>query len=332
MAANQLHLRINFATDDEFVREIVNIENTVIKPIVRRKLRVSLGPDDTSKRNQDAVDLVGEIKLALLAEIQRASDSTAAIRHLNAYAASVAFNACHQYFRSSFPERERLKNKLRYLLAHDHSFALWRDSKDRWLCGFATWSTRTDHRNAEPSTQTDLALVGNKRETSAVLLKAYFAERGGPVLFDDLLSHVAGAVGLVEPAESSEDSTGISIRLIDPQPRIDAAVENASRLRALWSEVLKLPMPHRTALLLNLRDDGGDNLLAALPFSGVASMRDVARSIEMNFEELARIWNELPWDDNRIAEHLGMTRQQVINLRQTARVKLARWRDGAGNI
>ena len=41
-------------------------------------------------------------------------------------------------------------------------------------------------------------------------------------------------------------------------------------------------------------------------------------------EHLAEIWNELPLDDRTIAGHLGLTRQQVINLRSAARQRLAR--------
>jgi hypothetical protein len=44
----------------------------------------------------------------------------------------------------------------------------------------------------------------------------------------------------------------------------------------------------------------------------------------MTKEEFAEIWNHLPLDDNRIAEILNLTRQQVINLRKSARERLAR--------
>jgi hypothetical protein len=44
----------------------------------------------------------------------------------------------------------------------------------------------------------------------------------------------------------------------------------------------------------------------------------------MPAEELARMWNDLPIDDMRIATRLGIKRQQVINLRKAARARLAR--------
>jgi hypothetical protein len=41
-------------------------------------------------------------------------------------------------------------------------------------------------------------------------------------------------------------------------------------------------------------------------------------------EEFANLWNELPLEDASIASLLGVTRQQVINLRKSARERLTR--------
>jgi len=107
----------------------------------------------------------------------------------------------------------------------------------------------------------------------------------------------------------------------------DRDLELRDRLKRLWSGVLELPLKHRKALLLNLRDrDGG--LIWALPISGVAKLADIAAALGMRPDELAEIWPTLPWDDLRIAEHLGLQRQQVINLRQSARAKLVRQEAG----
>jgi hypothetical protein len=57
---------------------------------------------------------------------------------------------------------------------------------------------------------------------------------------------------------------------------------------------------------------------------GVASFREVAEALETTPEELAGLWNRLPLEDLEIATRLGLERQQVINLRCTARERLAR--------
>jgi hypothetical protein len=60
------------------------------------------------------------------------------------------------------------------------------------------------------------------------------------------------------------------------------------------------------------------------PVTGIASVRQIAAALELTAEKFAAIWNELPLEDARIAELLGVTRQQVINARKSGRERLAR--------
>jgi hypothetical protein len=53
-------------------------------------------------------------------------------------------------------------------------------------------------------------------------------------------------------------------------------------------------------------------------------MGELAVALEMPPKVLAQLWNDLPLDDLAIASRLGLTRQQVINLRKSARARLAR--------
>ena len=46
--------------------------------------------------------------------------------------------------------------------------------------------------------------------------------------------------------------------------------------------------------------------------------------LEMPAGELVRIWNDLPLEDQRIGQRLGLDRQRVINLRKSARERLNR--------
>jgi hypothetical protein len=46
--------------------------------------------------------------------------------------------------------------------------------------------------------------------------------------------------------------------------------------------------------------------------------------LEISADEFAAVWNDLPIEDARIAELLGLTRQQVINARKSGRERLAR--------
>ena len=145
--------------------------------------------------------------------------------------------------------------------------------------------------------------------------------------FHELVLYVMRVCGVKERFEIGDEgsgSSGFENLLSDQRPRADAVLESVSRLRQIWLEVLRLPVRHRKAVLLNLKDPNGDSLIAVLPASGTATIREIAAALEMPAEELAAIWNSLPWVDLHIAECMGITRQQVINLRQSARARFAR--------
>jgi DNA-directed RNA polymerase specialized sigma24 family protein len=111
-----------------------------------------------------------------------------------------------------------------------------------------------------------------------------------------------------------------------PDPRSNAAVEVEQRfqLRALWKEIRQLPHRQCAALILNLRDEQGRSAVALLPLTGTASMRQIAAALAIPAARFAQLWNRLPIDDAAIAELLGVTRQQVVNLRKAARERLVR--------
>jgi hypothetical protein len=92
----------------------------------------------------------------------------------------------------------------------------------------------------------------------------------------------------------------------------------------LWEELQQLPRNQRAALLLNLKDSSGFSSITLFPATGIATLRQLGAALEINAEDFAAVWNELPLEDARIAEMLGLTRQQVINARKSGRERLAR--------
>jgi hypothetical protein len=95
-------------------------------------------------------------------------------------------------------------------------------------------------------------------------------------------------------------------------------------LQRLWEELQQLPRNQRAALLLNLKEANGFSCITLFPATGIATLRQLAVAVEMSAESFAELWNELPLEDARIAELLGLTRQQVINARKSGRERLAR--------
>lgn len=313
-------------THDDLGLPLAELSESVIKPVVRRKLRVSLSDVDMSRENQDALELVSEIHLRLLAELDRPHASDHLIRDLKGYAAAVAANACYQYFRSRFPLRARLKNKIRYLLSHHRGFAIWRDDDDKWICGYQAWKAEGRRASAIPE-MVEVPVLGScGREDISASLRKIFDILNAPVGLGELVGRLAGQNVHLEAPDQAEGDGCEAVSAIG-QADIQSKMECRVTLRQLWTAILELPLKHRRALLLNLKDCSGESLIAALPLSRTAGIGEIAAAVDMPAHDFAALWNTLPWNDAQIAEFLAISRQQVINLRQSARARLARTLD-----
>lgn len=157
-------------------------------------------------------------------------------------------------------------------------------------------------------------------------LAAMFNHLGSPVEFDELVSALGKLLGIrdqpVESIDESEDAFAFQAAAGEADPAWQ--VEKRMFLQRLWEELQQLPMNQRAALLLNLKDAEGRGCIALFPATGVASVRQLADAVEMSADRFAELWNELPMEDARIAELLGLTRQQVINARKSGRERLTR--------
>ena len=285
----------------------------VIRAVVLRKVRRF---ENRAGSEVDAEDVRGEVVLRLLARLRTFLSSPAENRigDFRAYAAVTAHNACHEYLRRKFPRRWSLKNKLRYVMSHQPGLAIWENDQREWVCGLEEWRGRAE--SGGPLTDLPAqAREGKPAEGLAAILRA----RGGPMELDALTGWVAELWGVHDEAAPEPAD-------LVPDPRADFATESEQRafLEQLWAEIRKLPPRQRAALLLNLRDAQGAGAIELFPLTGVATMWEIAETLGMTAKEFATLWNDLPLEDRRIGERLGLTRQQVINLRKAARSRLAR--------
>ncbi len=314
------------ALSDLLIRHI----QPIIEKSLRAKLRVSLTPTDFHQANQDALELLSEVKLLLVSELGklRSNHTGKTIQNLNSYVISVTINVYRQYLRKKYPQRQQLKSKLRYLLTHHAKFALW-ENEQGVFCSLKENRETTSPPNAE-IIQKNIAEIVNQQnlhDSARIidLLKVIFEAAKSPIYFNDLLSIVAETQHIRDYREMSE--TEISNRVdaaVSTKPGILDEIEQRAMLSKVWKEIVSLPVRHRLALLLNLRDKRGDCLIRLFPLLRIAGIRQIADTLGFEHEEFAVVWQELPWDDLKIGEYLGLTRQQVINLRQSARLRLIR--------
>jgi DNA-directed RNA polymerase specialized sigma24 family protein len=327
-------------------RLLTSLVSEYVEPLIRRvigsKLRARFDRRGRAPTNPDAEDLCSETLLQLLSRLKelKASPKDKAIGDLRGYVAVVSYRACYDYLRLKYPQRNNLKNKLRYLLTHQPGLALWKNEDGDLVGGFAAWRGRTKARprsdrlrqllDDPPAALQSAAPRGDfQRANPADLAAAIFNHTNHPIDLDDLVEIVAALLGVKDNMEQSgagDEESDRFARVADQRADVATEVEQRLFLKWLWEEICLLPVRQRIALLLNLRDEQGGGVAALLPGAGVATLRQIAAALEMGAEEFARLWPSLPLDDASIAGLIGCARQQVINLRKCARERLARRR------
>ena len=304
---------------DELLRAIIDEHaDPIIKKILRSKLRVSLNGRGT-QQNQDALEIAGDMRASIISTLRalRQNPNKAAIANFSDFVAIKTYSACADYFREKHPQRWRLKNLLRRRLRQNPRFALWQGEDKRWYAGFSA---------SESITHPTDGRLSAAQMKSDEFLGVLFERSGRPIVFDEVVKIAAETWHIHDPPAESID-TGGSERddlFTSSEPGVDLALEQRLFFEQVWIEVCQLPVLQRAALLLNLRDSRDGGVISFLPFLGVASKEELARLLEMPYADFQKLWNELPLDDLRIAQMFGITRQQVINLRKTARERLAR--------
>lgn len=333
-------------SDRHLERLIHEHAEPIIKGILRRRVYVRLSRTESvrqSQDEQDAEDVRGEVIVQLLTRLHglKSNPNSEGISNLRAYVAVTTYRTCDKHLRQRYPQRWRLKSRLRYLLTHQPGFALWQIDDGEWWGGFAVWqegkkasiqSGRLQQLRDHPQTFAQDALGGEdaRRMSLADVVAAIFDWVSQPVALDDLVGVIADLQGIRDETATSfagndDDGNGYVLeRVGDQRMTVDAEVDQRVHLQWLWTEIRQLPPRQCAALLLNLRDAQGRGVIALLPLTGVATMRQIAKALDMPAEKFAQLWNDLPLDDETIARHLGVTRQQVINLRKVARERLLR--------
>lgn len=259
-------------------------------------------------------DLRGEVLFKLVSRLSRLvspGPENTPIESLPDYVSVVAFNTFDEFMRRTYPLRAQLKNRIRYALRHDGRFALWSTATDV-LCGYRR---HEGERGASGRVPAESNGAGDLRASLAHLFDA----ANGSLPLDTVVDEI-GRLEL--PRLQALTAAAGESRHVEATALEQVMVTN--HLQHLWSEIRALPRSQRVALLLHARDESGQSAARLLPLLGIAGVREVAAALELRWETFARLWRELPLDDLRIAELLSLSRQQVINLRRSARDRLER--------
>ena len=319
---------------DRAARLLDGLVRVYAEPLIRRivSFKMASGSRDGRRiQSADVDDVASNALCNILARLERlrSGESQPAVRSFSGYVAVTAYNACSEYFRSRKPAWLSLSMKLRYLMTHSPQFALWDTAEGQEVCGFA-------HAQGRPHGSASLSQIRDHLPQSAdpnrlrtnELAETVLQAAGAPMLFDSLLEIAADWSGLKEAQvqsleeDSAEEGT-LWERMPDTQATAETKLMGRRYMERLWEEICQLPIEHRKALLLNLNHAAGGDIQLFVHL-GIASLEQIAKALEMKPLEFARLWNELPLDDTRIARELGIGRQDVANRRSAARKRLAR--------
>ncbi len=299
-----------------------------IEPTIRRGLgfKLRLHRPQSDQNRHELEEIYNDIQLRLLKRLRALKEDPERnqIVNLRGYVATVTRNTCDEYLRHLYPLRRSLKDKVRrHLLSHSE-FALWEDAEHNWLAGLSGSQMKDDGRanvsELQERLKSELQNVDVQRLELHDLLTTIFTVANAPLELDQLTELVAGFWGVEDhPAEAVDGSTDDQLHA-DINPA--TIIERRQSLELLWREICQLPRRQRVALLLNLRNPHGINVITLLPATGVATFEQIALALEIPVAEFEQLWARLPLDDLHLADYLGATRQQVINLRKTARERL----------
>ncbi|HYC57990.1 MAG TPA: hypothetical protein VEK79_00325 [Thermoanaerobaculia bacterium] len=305
---------------DERSREIAitalltDVADPLIASILRRFRRM-----EPTLQVEDVQEIASLIALRLVHKLYAtARHEEDAISTLQSYVSTLTYNAWHDFRRRRYPERYRLKRNLRYILTREPLFALWETTESVVVAGLSRWKDRPAETAATAPTRFDATAAMCRKTRPAEALSAIFDRIGHPMTFDQLVDVVAELWNVQDVVIANSDIPA------DPRRDQHSSLEQQEYLVALWREVRELPENQRAVLLLNLRDSAGSNALTLFLLLNVASISDLAAVAGLTEQALNELWDELPLDDLTIAARLKLTRQQVINLRKSARLRLSR--------
>jgi DNA-directed RNA polymerase specialized sigma24 family protein len=318
-------------TDDQASTALEQVLGGDVARVIQQTVRRELGRSSVGAGQVE--DVVADVRLRMVRKLWSLKrDAGESIDNLLGYAATAAEYTCYAFLRVQYPERTRFRNRLRYAVGHLATTTLRRDEAGIWRC-----ETRRAVRRA-PAVGATQAFIDDPRTWLAslnvdagqplpALADAVLARLDGAIELDRLVDALALVLGIADarPAgRHGQDELPDADRLPDPAPGVNDVLEHRQALERTWTEITALPARQRAALLLNLRDPDGGAILHMLPATGVVSNAAIAAALELSPATLAALWDRLPLDDLSIASELDLTRQQVINLRKSARARLAR--------
>jgi hypothetical protein len=348
------------------IESTIQTLDPLIRSVIQRKMRVRLDPRDGREMTQRAWDCYQNVYLELVEKLQGIeAGQEEPIQNLEAYVRALTSNTISDELRRGNKDRTRLKARLRYFLSQQPAFALWAGSDERFWCGLSGWpaqravlapGARVATLAPMPVKPLELMKTADWRD----LLDGIFTDLDGPVWLDTLVAILAPWFGITSVAPDFPDDDEEDVErteLPSPQPGPEQLARAREWLKWVWDTMASFDRRWLIAYFLNLPMDNRTKErgeIQVFPAAGIASIGDIGKRLALSPGEyailkrelaqnlpsgeeisspelrLAALWQHLPLADDCIGAMLGLTRQQVANLRMTASAKLNKlWDENA---
>ena len=264
------------------------------------------------------------------------------VQHFKAYVRLMTERAFGDFLDDKYPERRRLKQRILYVVKAQNPaqkwLAAWQSSKGRTVFGLTAWQGQEAAPNEraallreDPCTAADRALPNEDPPHAplATLIAGLLVWTGQPVELEELVNGIGRIQGIrdVQPIAVSQHGSddaphSIYEEMPDKTQNMERDTERRDLLARVWAEICRLQVSQRIVLLLGMKDDKGGSPLDLLASQRVVGLRQIAEQLEMQWSDFARVWQEVPLDDKRLAGMLHISEENVRFKRHAARARL----------
>jgi hypothetical protein len=156
-------------TDERLAHLLADQASPIIRKVIASRLRGA---------SNDADDIHAQALLQLMVRLRQGKiDRTLiGIDAFAAYVAAAAHHGCDHHLRRKYPLRWRLRNRLRYVLEHDRTFAIWKSAQATWRCGRRGWEAHPPGVIPSPE-----SVAGVEPRQVKAFLQLAFQRSGGPL-------------------------------------------------------------------------------------------------------------------------------------------------------
>lgn len=318
---------------DPHESEIERIVTTVVDPVVRKilykRMNFVLGDFMQSSLRPDAEDLYQSIMLKVAVFLKR-MDSIhphPGQIELKGYVAAIAHNVCNDHLREKYPERNRLRDRIREFLKRHRDFDRWAGANGA-VCGFSS-----DRGNEESPLVSDLLnrlasesfSLGSRGlgELAALdlpeLLAELFRSVRGPIGSDHLTHIIAVIHGIKDRPTQSIEELGEVNPL--PSSRSNEGYDRVATrqiLRKIWQALSGLPLNQRRVYLYTQADYEGQSLLHLMIREQAVALSEVLSGLNLTKDELISLLGRVPMEPGLAAIELGATNRVIAKWKYRA--------------